>query len=92
MRRSILFVHAISGCDTTSGLYKKGKISAFKTLQKDPHLQVEIAIFFNLNADKSEIIKSGEKFLISLYGPHKQAKNLNELTNTKINEFTNTKV
>lgn len=64
----ILFVHAVTGCDTTSSLYKKGKLNALKLLKNNLDLIEELKVFENPNAMKEEVVKTGEKFLIRLYG------------------------
>ncbi|KAJ8889237.1 hypothetical protein PR048_008735 [Dryococelus australis] len=62
----LLFVHAVTGCDTTSAVFGKGKKKAWKLLDK---LSVQsIAEFFNNpSADKGQIITAGEQFLIQLH-------------------------
>lgn len=79
MQLSILFCHAFSGCDTTSAIYKKGKLSVFRVLEKSINLQGKVALFLDPNATKDALIAIGEEFLLILYGAAKSVKTLNEL-------------
>ncbi|GBM42637.1 hypothetical protein AVEN_221750-1 [Araneus ventricosus] len=47
-KKSILFLHAISGCDTTSGFYGKGKLQAVQLFNHSKYLQDIPEIFNNL--------------------------------------------
>lgn len=68
MSQIILLVHAISGCDTTSALYKKGKVSIYKTLEKNADLRQKLSnIFYNFNSTKQQIEACGEEVLLYLY-------------------------
>jgi hypothetical protein len=64
----ILFLHAISGCDTTSALYLQGKKKALKILSRKVDLSETLQKFNSSHADPEEIAVAGEKFLIELYG------------------------
>lgn len=64
----ILFIYAVTGCDTTSAIFKKGKLNALKLVQKDRTLMEEMKVFSKQGATKAEISVAGEKFLIRLYG------------------------
>ena len=63
----ILFVHAILGCDTTSGIHRIGKGSALKKIMKDAQFQEQAEVFNDKDATKSDIIVAGEKSLVCLY-------------------------
>lgn len=66
----ILFLHAITGCDTTSAFYRRGKKTVFKMFEKQN--LVECAeVFQNCNSTQHEIITSGIRFLLSMYGAKK---------------------
>ena len=56
----VLFVQAILGCDTMSGIHGIGKGLVFKKIMKDE-------VFNNENAIKSDIIAAGEKSLVCLF-------------------------
>ncbi|GBM29368.1 hypothetical protein AVEN_176001-1 [Araneus ventricosus] len=46
-KKSILFLHAISGCDTTSGFYGKGKLQAVQLFNHSKYLHDIPEIFNN---------------------------------------------
>ena len=79
MCQSILFAHAISGCDTTSAMFGLGKLKAFKILQQTPGWRTQVSIFGDLAAPHSEIGKIGEQFVISLYAGKTKLDSLDEL-------------
>lgn len=76
---NILFLHAFSGCDTTSCLFNVGKSRFITTLQKHPELQSVVKIFQHKHVDPEELVSAGERFLVALYGGDKQEDSLNTL-------------
>lgn len=76
---NILFLHAFSGCDTTSCLYNKGKVKFFNLLQKNKSLSESIQIFKDENANSEDIICAGEEFLVALYRINNDDVTLNAL-------------
>jgi hypothetical protein len=64
----LLFLHAITGCDTTSALFKKSKVKGLSILEKNKSLRETVAVFSEENADHHAIAAAGEKFLLALYG------------------------
>ncbi|KAJ8892831.1 hypothetical protein PR048_005412 [Dryococelus australis] len=62
----LLFVLGVTGCDTTSAVFSKGKKKAWKLLGK-PNVQSIAAVFNNPRTDKGQIITAGEQFLTQLY-------------------------
>ncbi|GBN33217.1 hypothetical protein AVEN_40630-1 [Araneus ventricosus] len=66
--RMILFIHAFSGCDTTSALFGHGKTKFCSLLEKNRHLEEKIEVYFNSEAAIDQVVKAGETFLIHLYG------------------------
>ncbi len=65
--RNLLFLHAITGCDTTSRLYGVGKATALKKL-KNAHYLMEQAKVFGCRSTVSDIVTAGEKALVILFG------------------------
>ena len=62
---TLLFIHAISGCDTCSsplGIGKKGIVS------KIPKLQEKAFVFMNENEEKERMMIAGEEAMCILYG------------------------
>ncbi|GBN49720.1 hypothetical protein AVEN_212933-1 [Araneus ventricosus] len=76
-----LFIHAFSGCDTTSALFGTGKTKFCSLLEESRHLEEKIQVFFNSEATFDQVAKAGETFLIHLYGgnPRTSACDLNHL-------------
>ena len=65
---SLLFLHAVTGCDTTSALYNQGKKKAYKLLKEHTGLAKDGSIFNMPQAAKKDLISAGEKFLLHWYG------------------------
>lgn len=65
--RDILFLHAISGCDTTSRPYGIGKAGALKKYVNSQHFR-EQAKVFDLPSSLDDVVAAGEEALVSLYG------------------------
>lgn len=75
----MLFLHAMSGCDSTSALFNQGKVKFLKTLSKNPDLESYITKFTDPSAHPEEITVAGEKFLIVFYGGNHPTTTLNKL-------------
>ena len=63
---NILFIHAWSGCDTTSSTYGHGKTTFLKMVEKG-HSIVKICSTFN-NSSHMEIDEAGHKLFCIMYG------------------------
>lgn len=68
IKDSLLFLHAITGCDTTSAVYRKGKKGPYKKLQQDVMLCKKMQIFNDPQASADDIAAAGEAFLLVMYG------------------------
>lgn len=68
VKSNILFIHAMSGCDTTSAFYKKGKTKLVNLVKKIQHLSTAVAIFKQPNAPIEQILEVGKKCIGGLYG------------------------
>lgn len=68
LRRFILFIHAVSGCDNTSAFFRRGKIKFVKLLEKNPDLQTILGPFLGADSHLDLIETASEKFIIALYG------------------------
>ncbi|CAG9820049.1 unnamed protein product [Phaedon cochleariae] len=75
----ILFLHAISGCDTTSAPIGLGKKKVCSTYARNPFLTPNVLIFTKPDATASEICEAGEKFLVKMYGGDPERENLDGL-------------
>ena len=77
IQEHVLFAHAVSGCDTTSALYRKGKIKCLKILQTHD-LQDVVEVFNGLNSSKEEIFKAACKYFLTLYRGNQKHKSIEE--------------
>ena len=64
LSEGLLFLHAVSGCDTTSRPYGIGKVTVFR---KFTELKNSISTFLNPNSSKEAIKEAGEKALLEIY-------------------------
>ena len=65
LSEGLLFLHAISGCDTTSRPFGIGKVTVLK---KYIALKSHVATFMNQASSKERIKEAGEKALLEIYG------------------------
>ena len=66
VRTHLMTLHAITGCDTTSALFGKGKKKALLLAQNDSLDFLDV--FKSSESSKDNISMAGEKFLLKLYG------------------------
>lgn len=76
---NILFLHAFSGCATTSFIYNAGKQKFLSTLAKNEQLQKAVELFKDNKIDPNIIAQVGERFLIALYGGNTSETSINSL-------------
>lgn len=67
MCQCLPFVHAMSGCDTTSAMFGIGKVKHFKLLLRSRVLREAVSIFGDPSASRENISKIGEKFVAAVY-------------------------
>lgn len=79
--QNILFLHAVTGCDTTSSLYGQGKAKSLKVLEKRPELSVALQSFKTPFQDcqLDTTLSTGEKFIAAVYGDQHGNSTLNEM-------------
>ena len=66
---NILFIHAWSGCDSTSTIFDKGKTSLMKLIAKGVREMLDIcSILDKTDATPEEIGKAGVKLFVTTYG------------------------
>jgi hypothetical protein len=78
LKDCLLFLHAMTGCDTTSALYGQGKKKAFNLLKKNIESRECAQIFNSDTSTASMIVTAGERFLLTLYGAPRTTTSLNE--------------
>lgn len=74
-----LFIHAFSGCDSTSAFFGQGKMKMLSMFEKNPDLEKEAAIFLNTTSTPDEIAAAGERIIVALYSGNPNTQNLDEL-------------
>lgn len=79
VKDNILFLHAFSGCDTTSLFFRQGKIKFVKLFDKNKELQDIISIFLDSNANANDIDEAGQFFISILYAAKCVEISLNKL-------------
>jgi hypothetical protein len=72
----LLAVHSLSGCDTTSYPYGKGKATALKVLLNEHCSGLEV--FGKTNATQAQLLHTGRQFFTCLYSV-KQCPSMNAL-------------
>lgn len=77
-KEHVLFLHAFTGCDTTSAFYNKGKNNFAKLIEKRKDLQEAAEVFRNSSADIINIFQSGILCILALYGAPPTINNLNQ--------------
>lgn len=63
-----LFLHAFTGCDTTSALFWYGKNKLWSAIQKHPELITTAEVFLQPTSTHQAISDAGAKCLVALYG------------------------
>ncbi|GBO08766.1 hypothetical protein AVEN_37533-1 [Araneus ventricosus] len=71
-KKSIIFLHTISGYDTTLAFYGKGKLQSVQLFNHSKYLQDIPEIFNNPKSSYTEIERAGERFIIELYSNTKK--------------------
>ena len=68
MQHHLLFLHAWTGCDSTSAIYGHGKTLLIRKLEKDEILQQQAKIISNPWATHEEITAVSERIFVKMYG------------------------
>lgn len=80
MKNSILFLHAVSGCSTTSAFHGHGKAAFWKLFREKPTYFAALIKDFNEEYGECQnLVAVGEDFLLHLYKSPKKIKDLNQL-------------
>ena len=74
----LLCAHALSGCDSTSAFFGRGKIKIIKLLRQRADLRKLLKIFNDKNATKEDLKNAGEKLILALYQAPVKEKSLNK--------------
>ena len=63
----LLPIHAFSGCDTTSAMYRKGKKRLISLAKNSEEIRKSLEVFNSLSVSLDEIIADGEFIFIKIY-------------------------
>ncbi|GBM56581.1 hypothetical protein AVEN_133066-1 [Araneus ventricosus] len=74
---NILFIHAMSGCDTTSALFNYGKMKFVHTLKNNHDLLKVIEIFKKPDITPEAVVDAGNRFLVAFNGYPISASDIN---------------
>ena len=75
----LLAVHAITGCDTVSYFFGKGKVSAVSIMMKN---DIDLEIIGIPDAELSDVIAAGRKFISILYKEKVSTTSMNKIRYT----------
>lgn len=75
----VLFMHAFSGCDTTSALFRLGKKKLVDVMKKNTSLHKYSSLFRDPNAVKESLIEAGERIMTVLYSSNSSKTCLNDI-------------
>ena len=82
----LLFLHAWSGCDTTSATFGQGKISLMKKLKQSKDVQAIAELMMDHNATVEQVGEVGVRLFVIVFGG-KQSDSLNTLRYAKYMEM-----
>uniref|UniRef100_A0A8D8WE27 Uncharacterized protein n=1 Tax=Cacopsylla melanoneura TaxID=428564 RepID=A0A8D8WE27_9HEMI len=89
---NILFVHAFTGCDTTSSAFKKSKVIFCRLYLKSPDLKEAAAVFSDPSASQEDVHKAGITCFLKWYGAPTKETSLNAYRyQTFVKSVTNVK-
>lgn len=74
---SILFLHAFTGCDTTSAAFRKSKIGLCKLYLKSREIQEAAKVFYHPSSTPEQIQEQGFKCFLRWYGAKQNETSLN---------------
>ena len=66
--KSLLFFHALTGCDFTSSFFRQGKVSPFKLLEKLPESQTIFSQMGDTNEISDVKMRGIESYVCAMYG------------------------
>ena len=82
----ILFLHAFSGCDTTSRIYGVSKSAVLSLFVKNESFRSCSGVFYDSNASRDNIIQAGEQCALLVY----KARHLESLASVRLRIFNQT--
>ena len=74
VKKLIGYLHAFTGCDTTSGFFKQGKNKLIKTFSDDVVLQQKIQHFYDPTVNSDVLAARANDIVSQMYGSKKDRK------------------
>ena len=68
LKNNLLFLHAVTGSDTTSAPCQQGKKKGCRLMESNNQLKQIVTVFSTPQANPEDIAKAGEECLLYLYG------------------------
>lgn len=87
-KKHILFLHAFSGCDTTSALFKKGKKTFIKTLEQLPDFDKLAQAFQQEHCPPEILHDNGIRIFLAMYNADKSEISIDHLRYTRFIKLT----
>ena len=75
MKHHVLFLHAWTGCDTTSAIFGQGKTSLVKKLQSSREMQKLSDIICDPWAKQDQVAEAGCDVFVKMYGGKNESLN-----------------
>lgn len=70
-------MHAFTGCDKTSSVFRKSKVAFAKLYLKSPEVQKAAAVFSDSSSTTAQVQKTGETCIMRWYGAPAKEVSLN---------------
>lgn len=70
LKKIVAFIHAFSGCDTTSSFFQKGKEKIVKVMLDDENLRLRAEEFYKIGADVDTLWQIASDIVCKLYKQH----------------------
>ena len=84
MYECLPFIHAASGCDTTSAIYGIGKVKPFKLIESSEQYQKSLMLFGDTKSDLNDRNEFGIEFVMKMY----TTQNYGSLEKLRYEQFT----
>lgn len=87
-KKHILFLQAFSGCDTTSALFKKGKLSIIKMFEKHSNLDQSAQVFQQENCPLETLFENGVRVFLAMHNAPKSERSIDNFRYTQFIKST----
>lgn len=74
----IMFLHAFTGCDSTSAAFRKSKLALIKLYKKCPEIRRAAKVFHNCSSPHADVEEAGRSCMLKWYGAPAKERSLND--------------